>query len=57
VYVVKSDNGVEMRPVSVTQQIDQVAIIERGVAAGETVVTDGQLKLTPKSKVEIKQAL
>ena len=57
VYVVKSDNGVEMRPVAVTQQIDQQAIIEHGVTAGETVVTDGQLKLTPKSKVEIKQSL
>jgi multidrug efflux system membrane fusion protein len=57
VYVVRSDNGVEMRPVAVTQQIDQQAIIEKGVAPGETVVTDGQLKLTPKSKVEIKQSL
>lgn len=57
VYIVKSDNGVEMRPVAVTQQVDQQAIIEHGVSAGETVVTDGQLKLTPKSKVEIKQSL
>jgi membrane fusion protein, multidrug efflux system len=57
VYVVKSDNGVEMRPVAVTQQVDQQAIIAHGVSAGETVVTDGQLKLTPKSKVEIKQSL
>lgn len=57
VYVVKSDNGVEMRPVAVEQQIDEQAIIGKGVAAGETVVTDGQLKLTPKSKVQIKQTL
>lgn len=57
VFVVKSDNGVEMRPVAVSQQVDQQAIIEHGVSAGETVVTDGQLKLTPKSKVEIKQSL
>jgi multidrug efflux system membrane fusion protein len=57
VYIVKSDNGVEMRPVAVTQEIDQQAIIEHGVSAGETVVTDGQLKLTPKSKVDIKQSL
>jgi multidrug efflux system membrane fusion protein len=57
VYVVRSDNGVEMRPVAVAQQVDQQVIIERGVNAGETVVTDGQLKLTPKSKVEIKQSL
>jgi multidrug efflux system membrane fusion protein len=57
VYVVKSDNGVEMRPVAVAQQVDQQVVLESGVAAGETVVIDGQLKLTPKSKVEIKQSL
>jgi multidrug efflux system membrane fusion protein len=54
VYVVTSDNGVEMRPVRVAQSVDQMAVIDKGVAAGETVVTDGQLRLTPKSKVEIK---
>ncbi|HEX9160212.1 MAG TPA: efflux RND transporter periplasmic adaptor subunit [Thermoanaerobaculia bacterium] len=57
VYVVKSDNGVEMRPVAVAQQVDQQVIIDRGVNAGETVVTDGQLRLTPKSKVAIKTSL
>ena len=57
VYVVKSDNGVEMRPVAISQQVDQQVVLENGVAPGETVVTDGQLKLTPKSKVEIKQSL
>ena len=57
VYVVKSDNGVEMRPVTVAQQVDQQVVIDRGVNAGETVVTDGQLKLTPKSKIEIKRSL
>jgi multidrug efflux system membrane fusion protein len=55
VYVVTSDNGVEMRPVKVAQSIDQQAVIGEGVAAGETVVTDGQLRLTPKSKVEVKK--
>jgi multidrug efflux system membrane fusion protein len=54
VYVVKEDNGVEMRPVRSTQSFDQFAVIDKGVAAGETVVTDGQLRLTPKSKVEVK---
>jgi len=54
VYVVKNDNGVEMRPVRVSQSVDQFAVIDNGVSAGETVVTDGQLRLTPKSKVEIK---
>ena len=53
VYVVKG-KAVEMRPVSIYKTIDQDAIIEKGVSAGETVVTDGQLRLTPKSKVEVK---
>jgi multidrug efflux system membrane fusion protein len=56
VYVVKSDNAVELRPVSVTQQVEQVAIVDRGVAAGETVVTDGQMNLTAKSKVSIRRS-
>jgi membrane fusion protein, multidrug efflux system len=54
VYVVKADKNVEMRPVSIYKTIDQNAIVDKGLNAGETVVTDGQLRLTPKSKVEIK---
>jgi multidrug efflux system membrane fusion protein len=54
VYVVKGNQGVEMRNVSVYKTIDQDAIIDKGLNAGETVVTDGQLRLTPKSKVQIK---
>ena len=54
VYVVKDGGSVEMRLVSVFRTIDQESIIDHGVAAGERVVTDGQLRLTPKSKVDIK---
>lgn len=54
VYVVKAGNAVEMRTISVFRTIGEEAIIDRGLAVGETVVTDGQLRLTPKSKVEIK---
>lgn len=57
VYVVKNDNSVDMRPVTVTTQIEQESVISRGVSPGETVVTDGQLRLTPKSRVEIKNGL
>jgi len=55
VYVVKPGNAVEMRTVSVFRTIGQETIVDKGLAAGETVVTDGQLRLTPKSKVEIKK--
>jgi len=54
VYVVKSDAGVEMRPVTVAQSLGDLTIVGSGIAAGETVVTDGQIRLTPKSKVEVK---
>ncbi len=57
VYVVKEGNAVEMRPVTVGQQVEQQAIIDKGVRAGEVVVTDGQIRLTPKSKVEVKTSL
>ena len=57
VYVVNSDQSVDMRPVTVGQQVDQTVVVNKGVQPGESVVTDGQLRLTPKSHVEIKGAL
>jgi membrane fusion protein, multidrug efflux system len=57
VYVVKQDNSVEMRPVKVQESVNQQAIIDSGVTPGETVVTDGQLRLTPKSHVDVKNGL
>lgn len=57
VYVVKGDKQVEMRPIKVDQNIAQETIVAKGLTAGETVVTDGQLRLTPKSKVSIKTDL
>jgi len=29
-------------------------VVEKGVSAGETVVTDGQLKLAPGSRITVK---
>lgn len=54
VFVVKQDMTAEYRPVKTARTFDRLAVIESGVAAGETVVTDGQLRLTPGAKVEIK---
>jgi|YelNatPaOPRAMG01_1025707.scaffolds.fasta_scaffold08537_5 multidrug efflux system membrane fusion protein len=53
-FVVKPDRTVEMRPVTVGQRRNDEAIIEKGLQAGEEVVTDGQLRLFPGAKVEIK---
>ena len=53
VYVVKADQTVESRPVTVARSVAIGVVIARGLTAGETVVTDGQLRLVPGSKVEI----
>ncbi|NTV97286.1 MAG: efflux RND transporter periplasmic adaptor subunit [Thiobacillus sp.] len=56
VYVVTADNGIAIKPVKiVAERAGRVALT--GVPAGATVVTDGHLRLTPKSKVKIKQAV
>jgi multidrug efflux system membrane fusion protein len=33
------------------------AVIDKGVSAGETVVTDGQIRLVPGARVEIKSGV
>jgi multidrug efflux system membrane fusion protein len=54
VYVVKPDSTVESRPVKVGRRLPRELVIEQGVKAGERVVTDGQLRLVPGARVEIK---
>lgn len=54
VFVVRSDSTVEMRQVRVARIQDQDAVIAEGLAGGETVVTDGQLRLVPGTRVEIR---
>ena len=56
VYVMKPDSTVEPRPVSVDRTSDEYAIIASGLSAGETVVTDGQLRLSPGAKVSIRKS-
>jgi len=56
VYVVKADKTVELRPVTVVRTHGDDSIVKAGVAPGETVVTDGHLRLIPGSRVSIKGA-
>jgi len=57
VFVVKDDQTVELRPVKVDRMDEAEAVIEKGLTAGETVVTDGQLRLIPGARVEIKSGV
>ncbi len=54
VYVVKPDKTVEMRPITAGVASGGASVIEKGVAPGETVVVNGQLRLVPGAKVDVK---
>jgi len=54
VYVIKADKTVELRPVTIARTHGDDSIIGSGVTVGETIVTDGQLRLVPGSRVSIK---
>jgi multidrug efflux system membrane fusion protein len=56
VFVVKPDMTVESRQVQIGRAIERDVVIEKGLREGETVVTTGQLRLVPGSRVEIKSS-
>jgi multidrug efflux system membrane fusion protein len=55
VYVV-NDSKAELRPVTVARSEGEESVIEKGLKSGETVVTDGQLRLTPGATVRARAA-
>jgi len=57
VFVVGVDHKVAMRPVTIGARVARETVVERGLFAGETVVTDGQLRLAPGAVVSLKQSL
>jgi multidrug efflux system membrane fusion protein len=52
VYVLKPDQTVELRPVKVARAAGDNTLLADGVKAGETVITDGQIRLLPGMKAE-----
>lgn len=54
VFVVKADKTAELRPVTVERTLGTDAVITQGLTEGETIVTDGQLRVIPGRPVEIK---
>jgi multidrug efflux system membrane fusion protein len=53
VFVVKGDGRVEQRAVKVARSLNSESMIEHGLTAAETVVVDGQSRLTDGSKVKV----
>jgi multidrug efflux system membrane fusion protein len=56
VFVVKPDNSVDMRPVTLGTSLGKKTVIDKGVAPGETVVIDGQMALFPGVTVRVVEA-
>jgi multidrug efflux system membrane fusion protein len=53
VYVVRADMTVESRKVTPGIAVGDAVVIDQGLAEGETVVTEGQLRLVPGTKVQV----
>lgn len=52
IYVVKADQSVEPRVVTSGETYQGKTVIQKGIAAGDTVVTDGQLRLFPGAHIQ-----
>ena len=55
VYVINHESVAEQRTVTLGQRQGDLIVVEKGVAAGEKVVVNGQLGVTPGGKVAIEQ--
>jgi multidrug efflux system membrane fusion protein len=56
VFVVDGSGKAAMQPVTVGRAVGDRVVIEKGIAVGTRVVTDGQSRITPGSTVEVKTA-
>ncbi len=56
VFVVTPEQTAEARSVRIARELGEESVVTEGLAPGETVVTEGQLRLTPGAKVEVKTA-
>lgn len=56
VFVVDGERTATMREVDVSRTVGDLAVIETGLSGGETVVTEGQLRLTSGARVDVQAA-
>jgi membrane fusion protein, multidrug efflux system len=52
VFVVRPDSTVEQRPIATGQRVNEEVVVEKGLKPGETIVTEGQLRLEPGTLVQ-----
>ncbi|MEO7217942.1 MAG: efflux RND transporter periplasmic adaptor subunit [Gemmatimonadaceae bacterium] len=56
VFTVDTSGSATQRSVKVARSVDSIAVVSSGISAGDRVITDGQSRLIPGSKVVIRQA-
>ncbi|MFI5239964.1 MAG: efflux RND transporter periplasmic adaptor subunit, partial [Gemmatimonadales bacterium] len=56
VFTVDDSGNARQRPVHVARTVDTLAVIGSGLASGDRVITDGQSRLIPGSKIVIRPA-
>jgi membrane fusion protein, multidrug efflux system len=54
VYVVKEDRSVESRPVVTGARVNDDLVVDKGLQLGEVVVTEGQFRLAPGSRIQLR---
>ncbi|MBX3355413.1 MAG: efflux RND transporter periplasmic adaptor subunit [Phycisphaeraceae bacterium] len=54
VFVVEDESRATMKPVTIERTADGVAVITEGLVGGETVITDGQLRVVPGAIVAVR---
>jgi multidrug efflux system membrane fusion protein len=57
VFIVQADGKVANRIVKLGQEVDKRIVVESGVNPGDTVVTDGQMRLIPGAAVRVVPAV
>ena len=50
----EGDHTVESRPIVTGARVEEEMVVSRGLEAGETVVTEGQLRLAPGTRVQVR---
>ena len=56
VFIIGPDQKVQLKTIKVDRTVGNEAIIAQGISAGDTVVTDGQLRLNPGVQVSVKSS-
>ena len=56
VFLVRPDQTVDLRPVTVARTAGGDTVVQSGVAPGDVVVTDGHLRLVPGSRISVKSS-